>query len=221
MRTAIISAIYGASDEIKKPFDQSDIDCEYLLITDDAALSSGVVDAKGWQIIYEPSKLLPVRAAKIPKLFPWRYTDAPTSIWVDGSIEVRSPNFAKNLLEVANPLAMYAHPDRDCLFDEANLTLHIGRYEPEWPIINQQVEAYESHPKNSGLWASGIIARRHTDEVKAFSEAWSREINRYSYQDQISLPYVVSKTGLVPTSVPYGDVWNSDHHRFSTAGRRR
>ena len=174
MRTAIVSAIFGASDEIKRPFGQHNVDCEYLLITDDAALSSGAVDAKGWQIIYEPSELSPVRAAKIPKLFPWRYTDAPTSVWVDGSIEVRSPNFAKNLLEVANPLAMYAHPDRDCLFDEANLTLHIGRYELEWPIINQQVEAYESHSKNSGLWASGIIARRHTDEVKVFSEAWSR-----------------------------------------------
>ena len=93
MRTAIISAIYGASDEIKRPFGQHNVDCEYLLITDDAALSSGAVDAKGWQIIYEPSELSPVRAAKIVKLFPWRYTNAPTSVWVDGSIEVRSPNF--------------------------------------------------------------------------------------------------------------------------------
>ena len=221
MRTAIISAIYGASDEIKRPFGQHNVDCEYLLITDDAALSSGVVDAKGWQIIYEPSELSPVRAAKIPKLFPWRYTDAPTSVWVDGSIEVRSPNFAKTLLDVANPLAIYSHPDRDCLFAEADTTLHYGRYRDEWPIIEQQVEAYESHPKNSGLWASGIIARRHTDEVKAFSDAWSREINRYSYQDQISLPYVANKTGLVPASIPYGDIWKSDHHRFISAGRHR
>lgn len=183
-------------------------------MTDDAALAAGAVPKKGWEIVYEPRSLSPVRAAKLPKMSPWNYTACESSVWVDASISIRSTDFAANALEAAEPIAMYPHPERDDIFDEANATLEMLRYEPQFKLISEQIHAYQSHPKNWGLWAAGIIARRHTEKVKTLCFAWQYEINRYSSQDQISLPVVALKNGLRPTDLSAGDIWKSNYHKF-------
>lgn len=220
-KIAIISAVYGQSDPIKPTFPQNG-DVEFLMVTDDAGLAAGVVDPMGWKIIYEPrNDMAPVRAAKIPKLFPWRYTDRNFSVWIDGSMRLRSAFFANQMIQSGNPIGMFPHPDRDCVFDEARETLGMQRYSSQHALIAEQMAEYAHHPHHHGLWATGIVSRRHTPDVVSFSEQWETEINRYSYQDQISLPIVARANQLWPDSIKYGDIWKSNFHEFVPSGRHK
>ncbi len=197
---ALVTAIYGSYDEPKPVLPQEGIDCEYVLVTDDPAVPDGYL---GWRVVCQPRPgVNPCRAAKHPKFRPWEYTDAPASVWVDGSIRVTSPRFAAEALALADPVAQFGHPDRDCIYTEAEVSAALPRYNGE--LIGFQAARYKAdgHPAHWGLWATTIIARRHTDEVKALGVAWTREVTRWSFQDQVSQPVILRNLGLRPAVLP-------------------
>ena len=53
-------------------------------------------------------------------------------------------------------------------------------------------------PEHFGLWATGSIARRHTDRIRVLGDAWLDEMERWTIQDQVSLPYLLWRDGIVP-----------------------
>lgn len=196
---AIITAIYDQYDLLKPVCPQSYLDVEWIFVTDNPP-----EDDQGWTVVHEPRPgVHPNRAAKRPKFLPWKYTDAPRSIWVDGSFRIISQDFAREVLEYAHPIAQFEHPWRDCLFAEADECRSIGKYQPSNDLARQR-ELYASfgHPEHWGLWATGVIAREHTEQVKAMGHAWLREVEQWSYQDQVSQPYVLRTAGLRPRRLP-------------------
>ena len=199
MRATVLSCIMGGYDTPKPPARQT-VDTEFLMVTDDPAL-----DAPGWEVFYEPTRpgMHPNRQAKYPKMTPWCYTDAPASVWVDASFQVISPTFVAEALDYAHPLAQFEHPWRSCLFEEAVASAPIPKYAGE-PIVDQA--AYYrtlGHPEGWGLYATGVIARRHDDpRVKRLGERWLHECHRWSFQDQVSEPFVLREVGLRPASLP-------------------
>jgi hypothetical protein len=200
---ALLSAIYDRYDTLKPTLPQQGIDVEWVLVTDDEALYRGDVDPLGWQIVYEPQPSVhPNRAAKNPKMLPAEYTAAEKSVWLDASFAVVSPTFVADVLGHADPVAQFVHPWRDCLHAEAAASASIPKYAGE-PILDQ-AEAYRGagHPSGWGLWATGVIGRHHTPEVLAWGNAWLAENHRWSFQDQISHPYVCRLHNLRPTSLP-------------------
>lgn len=197
---AIISANYGRYDTLKATLPQDGIDVDWVLVTDDLGIPDGHL---GWRVIHQPMPgVPPVRAAKHPKFRPWEYTDAPASIWVDGSVRVISPYFAAEALAFADPIAQFDHPDRDCIYTEAEVAAALPRYAGE-PVL-EQAETYRQagHPEHWGLWAATVIARRHTDGVRALGEAWTAEVDRWSYEDQVSQPVILRNLGLRPAVLP-------------------
>lgn len=88
------------------------------------------------------------------------------------------------------------HPGRNCAYKEADFLLRKNWYDNS--AILKQVEFYkkEGFPAHSGLYWSVQLFRRHTKELKEFSRLWWKQVERYSYRDQISLPYVAWKTGM-------------------------
>jgi hypothetical protein len=64
-------------------------------------------------------------------------------------------------------------------------------------------------PAGFGLWAGGMIARRHSEDIREMGERWTNEIHQWSFQDQISEPYVLWSLGLRPVTLP------GDHTRNS------
>jgi hypothetical protein len=70
--------------------------------------------------------------------------------------------------------------------------------------VLEQADAYSlaGHPERWGLWATGVIARRHTDAVRELGVRWLHETERWSFQDQISQPYALRETGLRPQAFP-------------------
>lgn len=199
---AIVSAVYDGYDTLKPTWPQAGVDVEWICVTDDPKQLDPEA-AEGWRIVCEPRVgVHPNRAAKGPKFRPWEYTSAPASVWVDASFRVVSERFAAEALAYADPIAQFVHPWRDCLYDEAIESLAKEKYWGQ-PIAEQA--AYyraQGHPEGWGLWACGVIARKHTDAVRRLGAAWAYEVDMWSFQDQISQPYVLRQVGLRPTGFP-------------------
>lgn len=197
---AILTAIYDGYDTLKPVMPQIDLEVEWIVVTDTVPDAEA---ARGWMIVHDPRPgVHPNRAAKHPKYHPWRYTDAPASVWVDASFRVLSETFAADVLAHARPIAQFAHPWRDCLHDEAQASAYLPKYAGE-PVLAQAVHyAEQGHPTHWGLWATGIIARRHTTPVREMGHLWAAETDRWSFQDQISQPHALRQAGLRPTPLP-------------------
>lgn len=202
---AIVSAIYDSYDLLKPTLAQQGVSVDWVLVTDDEALRDEG-GARGWRVVFEPRPgVHPNRAAKHPKYEPWNYTDAPVSVWVDASFRIVSEQFAveatAGLTEV-DPIAQFVHPWRTCLFDEAKESAGLAKYAGE-PVM-EQAEDYRAagHPENWGLWATGVIARRHTEAVRRMGWLWLAETYRWSFQDQISQPFALREKGLRPSALP-------------------
>ena len=202
-QVAILTAIYDGYDSLKPVLPQAGVDVEWIVVTDTVP---DAVAAAGWTVVHEPRPgEHPNRAAKHPKYRPWEYTDADVSLWVDASFRVVSAQFAIEAtarLTDEEPIGQFVHPWRDCLFAEATESARLPKYEGE-PSL-EQAAAYRAagHPEHWGLWATGVMARRHTPAVRELGERWSEETDRWSFQDQISQPFVLREVGLRPWALP-------------------
>jgi hypothetical protein len=201
---ALITAIYDYYDELKPVLPQARVNVEWICVHDGNPPDSEA--AAGWTLVHEPRPdVHPNRAAKHPKYRPWEYTDAPVSLWVDASFRVVSDRFAVEAtagLADEEPIAQFQHPWRDCLYAEAKESAGLAKYAGE-PVL-EQAESYRAagHPEGWGLWATGVIARRHTEAVRKMGWLWLAETYRWSFQDQISQPFALRVKGLRPTAFP-------------------
>ena len=125
------------------------------------------------------------RNAKIYKVLSHLYDKDEYSVWVDGNIYLKHPiEYFIKLLGDAD-IACFPHPERVDLYQEAMFCKMFNK--DTTSVINKQVRRYKGI---TGLWACGVIIRRHTDEIKWRNEQWWAEICAGSMRDQISFPYV-------------------------------
>lgn len=213
---AVITAIYDDYDVLKPVVPQDGVTVDWVLVTDKEP-----TDSLGWRVVVEPHPdMTPVRAAKRSKFQPWRYTEAPASIWVDAAFRVTSPRLAVDVMAYALPIAQFVHPWRDCIYAEAEEVIRLGM-DPDRDAA-RQAERYraERHPEHWGLWASGLIARLHSGAVKQFGRRWEREVEAGSYRDQVSQAYALAQSGLRPASLPGNHLTNA-WVRHEPSGRHR
>ncbi len=126
------------------------------------------------------------------------------TLWLDGSCEIQHPPTVAALLELEESIAIFRHPDRDCIYQEAGYCLGMRKYqhEPVREQVQYYVDEYE-HPEHYGLWFSGLILRNRCPEVERIERSWWNEIDRWSYQDQLSLPVVFRNLGVKPESLHF------------------
>ncbi len=225
-RFAVVTAIYDAYDTVKPVMPQVDrtfgyevqVPIDWVLVTDSPTTVSEA-KAAGWRTVLDRQHRFkqatghnhPNRLAKIPKLFPWRYTQADWSVWVDASFRITSPTFVGDVLEYARPIAQFRHPWRDCLYDEAAFSDTLPKYQHERMAMLQQAQRYrrQGFTDHWGLWATGVIARQHTHDVKEMSRWWAHEIDEGSYQDQVSHPWACATAGVRPVDLPGDHITNA------------
>ena len=176
MKTVIYTAIYGGYDDIKvQP-----------------------VDVKLFTEATHPRKEShPRMKAKYFKCNS-HILDCDVSIWIDGNATIKTPDFEKRCLEQLGDgdIALIKHPDRDCIYDEANFCTFMDKYK-DLPIMEQVMEyAKQGYPAHNGLWACGLLIRRHNDKVKRFNKLWWEHNKKYTYQDQLSFPVCAREVGL-------------------------
>ena len=164
----------------------------------------------------------PRRNAKIYRALSHLYVDDEYSIWCDGNIELKvTEEHLISLMDGYDVLA-FKNPYRDCLYDEAEEGSKLGLDDEN--ILKEQAERYrkEGYKEKNGLWQTGVLLRRHTDQVKRLNEAWWAEICRGSMRDQVSFPFIFH--GKVKTLEIGGDPFDNQWfrkapHKISRNGR--
>jgi hypothetical protein len=203
-RTAVLTACFGSFDQVRPQVEQ-DIDLDWICVTDDPNLD---VPAPWEKRVASPRYAHPCMSAKRYKLLPWSLAVPDRVIWVDANTEVTASSFAREALASINDgVALFAHPRRDCIYEEAEASLGAegqgGKYADQ--PIREQVEHYlaEGHPGHAGLWACGTIAWDITDSrVRALGKQWMGECEHWSWQDQLSFPVICRRLGITPGTFP-------------------
>jgi hypothetical protein len=133
------------------------------------------------------------------------------TLWLDGSFTVVRPDIIERLLPCLNPggFAAFKHPDRNNIYDEATASFHMAKYAGE-PIIEQCTHyRKQGLPENHGLWAGGALLRdNRSARIERMNLDWMNETILWSWQDQISLPYVLWKNTVQAKAFPYG-LWDN------------
>jgi hypothetical protein len=230
MRVCVYTAIYGGYDDLK-PFVAQTVECDWLCFTDRPER----LDAGQWRIIRAPRpEAHPRMQAKYFKLmsheaFPGgrlarryeplgailkRRPKYDALIWIDGCLRIKCPTFVEEFVGHIrdNGWAMFVHPDRGCIYDEATTCITMLKYQG-LPVI-EQVEAYraQGYPERNGLMACTLIARSAQDKrLASINSWWWRENQGWTYQDQLSLPYVLWRLGADYDKVRL-NLW--DNHWF-------
>lgn len=200
MKVALYTAIYGAYDKVKPV--PLDLGAPAFLFTDSVITAEHATEA-GWFARVVPHSVTTLHGA--PEIVEpmlnhkWWKTHpelacpgVEVSLWVDGSMEV-APGYVEKCLGALgeDDWACVRHPDRACIYPEADLSAALTwRYDA--PSIKAQAAHYSQfHPEKWGLIATGANARRHTPEVLELSELWWVECLNWSHQDQLSLPVLL------------------------------
>jgi hypothetical protein len=137
------------------------------------------------------------RNSRAPKILSHQFCDAEYSIWIDGNIALRTePSRVVQEYLQEGDLAVFRHPLRNCIYEEAAICIESRLDDPE--IINRQVNKYAAsgYAKNLGLAEANVIIRRHTDHVIDFNKTWWTEYCTHSVRDQISFMYAAVRAGL-------------------------
>jgi hypothetical protein len=190
----VYATIYGGYDVPKPPRPHPEIS-EWRLYTNNESIY-----APGWNVIVEPRHdTHPRMQAKWRKCHPPK--DVATSLYLDGSVRLKSPELLENALLklTCSDWAMYLHPSRSNICDEAAVSASMPKYKG-LPVLEQAASYGTVH----GLWAGGILARRHTPLVLEAGDAWFAECARWTTQDQISLPVILERYGITPATLTAG-----------------
>lgn len=231
MRVAIVSANFGGYDEPRPQTDQwvdDDVEIDWWYATDRTSVPG-------------PWRRYPARPAsgEDPRLYAKQFKCVPWAslsgyeryVWLDANMEVVSPTFITEALAACapGPVAAWAHPRRDCVYDEVEASLveapaKYGRYAD---ALRAQAVDYlaEGYPAHAGLYACGtVVWDGESTRAYALGLDWLAEIHRTTIQDQVSFPVVARRLGIVPATFPvpqlerprgrrshYGNRWVAIH----------
>lgn len=192
----VVTAIFGPGFALHEPTDIWP-GCRFVCITDQT------LKARQWEIRHCKPKPDPRRRNRRVKALLHRHVDGPT-LYLDAEFQVtEDPRDLVGPALEAGSWAATRHPQRDCLFDEADVCFRKRLTEsPE--ALAVQVARYRKAgmPEHFGLWAGGVLARRGDEQSRKLGEAWWSETARGAERDQVSLPFVVWRLGLRPVEIP-------------------
>lgn len=209
MNHIVYTAIFGGKDKVENFVWHGDPK-ECVCFTDSDEKNPAITVTKCPEL-RENSVL----SAKIFKMFPYLFFKCDYSIWLDGNMRIKEGFDAQKLLDtylVKTDLALYAHPFKDCVYDEIDGGLILKN--KSWPFFLKQKKDYQRTglPPNSGLASCGFLLRRHTPVLKSFCEAWWTDLLKYTIRDQPSFGFTAWKLKY-PYTVILGSI--NDNEYFS------
>lgn len=160
----------------------------------------------------------PARTSRVPKILPHLMLppDADYSIWHDANFRLYIPprQIIGELLRFDDWCA-HRHPARDCIYDEAAILLKEGIGTRE--AVESQIARYRAahYPAHNGLWANGLIVRRHTPEVAALNEHWWELFAAGCERDQISFPVAKQQCPVRFNNGLLNNIFQSPYMKFN------
>lgn len=133
-----------------------------------------------------------------PKLLAHEFfPEAKYSIYLDGNIDllVSPVTVVEKCLKECD-IAVFRHPQRDCIYEEAKACIEYHKGDPK--VIRRQMEDYrkQGYPVHFGLAACFVLVRRHTSRTEQFNRIWYHEFSKYKQRDQLCFDYVRWRTGI-------------------------
>ena len=176
-------------------------------------------------ICARPLSLSPRMQAKVFKMCGFDYaSDADLIIWLDSVYIISSADFVSWMVEQlgTGDICLMRHNVRSSIAAELAYTTKeilkgnsyfTTRYAGE-PMA-EQVASYLADDafKDEHLAAAGCFIYRNTKNMRAMLKDWMVECMKWTCKDQLSLPYVLHKHGIIPRWLNYS-VFNCPHLRY-------
>jgi hypothetical protein len=216
LRRAVYTVLVGGFDSILPPV-QIEPELDYIAFVD----TPQELPAP-WQGRSLASRERNTRiTARWHKLHPHRLLpEHDQSLYVDANIMIKgriNAVFDQALGE--SPLALFRHPVRDCVYEEAEVVKRL-RYD-DAAIVDAQMAFYRAHglPIRAGLHFGGVLFRRHNDpQLIKLLEDWWRQLKIFSQRDQLSLTFMLRRHQMTAAELP-GTI--TDNPWFTVGPHRR
>jgi hypothetical protein len=180
----LYTASFGNYDTIK-PINQLGFDC--VIFTDNKELS-----VKGWRTVYIESNGNPRKQSRLIKICPVLFIDnIDLYVYIDGNYEVIGNLNEYISLYFTKGFMTHQHGQRNCIFKEADQILKLGKESRDVLEIQMNDYLLARHKYNDGLYQNGFLV--FDNSAKELCTNWYNEVEKYSYRDQLSLPFVVKK----------------------------
>ena len=201
MKIAVVSAITGAQKKLDITYPVIHKECDYFFFTDTPKAYQYLVDkniavlplySNSWDDVYSAR-----RSAKLPKAMTHHLLpEYDIYVWHDATNCLSaSPDTVLKCLENAD-CAMFKHPSRDCVYDEASVIL---QHKIDHPSLVKDTVSYlraNKFPAHFGLFEMTAFIRRNNEQTnRAFTE-WFSLISRYSSRDQLTFMPCLKKHAL-------------------------
>ena len=202
MNIVVYTVISGDYD--KKLIEPKLIDkgINYYCFTDNTSFKS-----KTWKVLPIENRLNLERNDQISRYYKFfSHKILPNhdiSIYIDGNIEIKCSLYPIiNAFNESNRcFGCLKHSQRDNLLQEiiACHSLQKFKHDDKQRIFDQ-VRFYEEENFSllSPLYAAGVLIKKNNNETTKLVETWWNVVQSYTCRDQLSLPYALWKTNVIP-----------------------
>jgi len=144
------------------------------------------------------------RNAKVYKVLPFAFLpEYDYYFWVDSThiLEANPAEVIEAYLKDSD-VAVFKHPERDCIYIEGNFVKQIGFDYSN--LLEDQLSFYKDidYPKHNGLYELPARVQRNTELTQKMGWMWWEQICMFSSRDQISFPFVCHQLGIKPSILP-------------------
>ena len=144
------------------------------------------------------------RNAKVYKILPFAFLpDYDYYFWVDSThiLDANPVEVIDTYLKDTD-IAVFKHPERDCIYIEGNFVKQIGFDHSN--LLEEQLDFYENmcYPSHNGLYELPVRVQRNTNLTQCMGWKWWEQICMFSSRDQISFPFVCHQLGIKPSILP-------------------
>lgn len=198
-RIAVYTVVFGKYDIIQEPYCKPN-NVDYYLITDqNIDLKNSIWKKKDISAFEdEISGMSNIEKNRYFKMNPFDvFPEYEYSIYIDGNIQVIS-DLTEYIYRIGNcGFAAHMHSSRDCVYEESKAVVFIKKETQENMDKHIRHLQDEEFPKHYGMLECNVLARKKCDICKHLMQDWWSEFRLYSKRDQISIPYVLYKNGIL------------------------
>jgi hypothetical protein len=176
-------------------------DCDFICFTDNKN-ELQKIETSGWEVIeVKNGQLNDIELSRYIKINPHIFLkNYNYSLYIDGNIQiVGDVKLLLSTIPDKSKFSVFKHLFRDNIYEEVDACLESNKI--KYSDIDQQIEYYKKDVtfNNHLMYEANVLYRDHKDiDVIKTMELWWSHFLKYSKRDQISLPYIVHKTGLYP-----------------------
>ena len=207
-RLVVYTALVGPKEPLNNPLDilppgaSTDLDLDFVCITDDASLTSPV-----WRFVRLDTRHLPAeKLSRRPKALPHEYfADVDYSLYIDNTVSFkRLPQASDLATDQPYLFRAFRHARHTHLDQEAFAIASLG-YEDS-AIICGQLGFYASRmplAEISPLTTATVLLRsHHHPTVQQFGRIWWENILAFAKRDQLSFDFALRQAGAEVDYLP-------------------